>query len=426
MTVWLLVISAFLLPTVYAGRRSLHAGRVRIDHVTLFSLGFIFYWVTPIAAGLVLDTEVMPATWTGLFDSRLLSPYLAAVVAIYAAFIAGDQLGGWVFRNSTAPDQSVNDRILRNEHPDQGRRLPPQILALFSGGAFLVLLAEIAVHRAQLFAPYSTDMDGEIARGNVTAWVVLLGSIVFLRISSAPRFDRLMFTRLILPFAAGALFLVADGSRLYVASFVLMFAVFRSLYVRPFSKKQVVLAGLFAAAVFGAVGALRGGSAITDAGLNVLLETVFTSMSLVYFLRYQHMAWLALPKYLLSDFSNLIPSFVFPGKASFIQAPYFFSPVGALHSFVSFNFNFGVLGTATFMFLLPVGLRWIKARDGSPLFRTMYVMLSGWLAFTFFRDGFSVSIVKAMFEHSILLPAAIVALVRLAELASQNVEPVQP
>jgi hypothetical protein len=142
----------------------------------------------------------MPATWTGLFDSRLLSPYLAAVVAIYAAFIAGDQLGGWVFRNSTAPDQSVNDRILRNEHPDQGRRLPPQILALFSGGAFLVLLAEIAVHRAQLFAPYSTDMDGEIARGNVTAWVVLLGSIVFLRISSAPRFDRLMFTRLILPF----------------------------------------------------------------------------------------------------------------------------------------------------------------------------------------------------------------------------------
>jgi len=171
------------------------------------------------------------------------------------------------------------------------------------------------------------------------------------------------------------------------------------------------------------VGAFRGGSAITDAAFNVLLEPVFTSISLVYFLRYDHMVWLALPKYLVSDFSNLIPSAVFPRKASLINTPDVFSPLGALHSFVSFNFNFGLIGTAAFMFLLPMGLRWIKARDGSPLYRTMYVMLSGWLAFTFFRDPFSVSIVKTMVQHSVLLPAAIVAFVRLAEAASQNVLP---
>jgi hypothetical protein len=75
------------------------------------------------------------------------------------------------------------------------------------------------------------------------------------------------------------------------------------------------------------------------------------------------------------------------------------------------------------MFLLPVALHWIKARDGSPLYRTMYVMLSGWLAFTFFRDPFSVSLVKTMFQHSILLPSAMVAFIRLAELAGQGVAP---
>jgi hypothetical protein len=246
--------------------------------------------------------------------------------------------------------------------------------------------------------------------------VVLLGSLVFLRISSHPR-----FTVLILPFAVGALFLMLIGSRLYVASFVLMFAAFRSLYIVPFSKKQVALAGLLMVALFGTVGALRVNSSIMDAGFNVLLEPLLTSVSLVYFLRYDHLAWLAAPKYLISDFCNLLPSAIFPGKAALIRAPDVFSPLGALHSFVSFNFNFGLIGTAVFMFLLPASLRWIKARDKSPLYRTMYVMLSGWLAFTFFRDGFSISIVKDMVQHSILLPTAIVAFVKLIEIATRNV-----
>lgn len=399
---WVLLISAFLVPAIYAYVRSADHGRVIIDHVALFSLGFIFYWVIPIAAGFLISADDMPTTWAVLFDTQWTGPYLGVIITIYAAFVAGDQFGIRAFRKQRL-------------HP---KRLSPQMLGVLSSGVFLVFLAEIAAHRVALFAPYTTDLSGQIARGNVTAWVVLLGSLVFLRISSYPR-----FTMLILPFTAGALFLVVVGSRLYVASFILMFAAFRSLYIRPFLKKQVAIAGLFVVALFGTVGALRVNSSIADAGVNVLLEPVLTGISLVYFLRYDHMAWVAVPKYLVSDFCNLIPSAIFPGKASLIKAPDFFSPLGALHSFVSFNFNFGLIGTAVFMFLLPIGLRWIKARDGSPLYRTMYVMLSGWLAFTFFRDPFSVSIVKTMVQHSILLPTAIVAVVRLTEIATREVLP---
>src|ERR1019366_8948174 len=129
----------------------------------------------------------MPATWAVLFDTHWAGPYLTAAIAIYAAFIAGDQLGLRAF-----PNKKVRHK-----------RLSPHLLALFSGGAFLIFLVESAVHRAELFVPYSTDLSGQTARGNVTAWVVLLGSVVFLRISSRPR-----FTMLMLPFAAGALFLV--------------------------------------------------------------------------------------------------------------------------------------------------------------------------------------------------------------------------
>ena len=39
---WMLLFSAFLLPAVYAWRHSVDRGRIRIDHVALFSLGFIF------------------------------------------------------------------------------------------------------------------------------------------------------------------------------------------------------------------------------------------------------------------------------------------------------------------------------------------------------------------------------------------------
>jgi hypothetical protein len=409
---WILLFSAFLLPAIYAWRHSVDRGRIRIDHVALFSLGFIFYWVTPIACGFFLRAEDMPLAWAALFDLRWIGPYLMAIVAIYAAFMAGDRCGAWIYRPKMCRPKMLPPSAVRP------RSLSPQILALFSGGAFLIFLAEIAAHREELLAPYTTEVSLQIARGNVTAWVVLLGSILLLRLSSRPR-----FTVLMLPFAAGAIFLVLIGSRLYVASFVLMFGVFRSLYVRPFSKNQIVIAAAALAALFGTVGALRVNSSLADAGVNLLLEPVLTSISLVYFLSNDHLIWLAAPKYLLSDFSNLIPSALFPGKAALIQAPEVFSPLGALHSFVSFSFNFGLIGTAVFMFLLPVGLHWIKARDGSPLYRTMYVMLSGWLAFTFFRDPFSVSLVKTMFQHSILLPAAMVTFIRLAELASPGVLP---
>src|ERR1035438_7139830 len=83
------------------------------------------------------------------------------------------------------------------------------------------------------------------------------------------------------------------------------------------------------------------------------------------------------------------------------------------HSFVSFNLNFGVLGTGVFWLLLPMAFRYLKARSSSTLLATMYIMCSAWMAFTFFRDPFSISLVKAIFQYSILIPIGVVALGRL-------------
>jgi hypothetical protein len=69
--------------------------------------------------------------------------------------------------------------------------------------------------------------------------------------------------------------------------------------------------------------------------------------------------------------------------------------------------NFGLFGTLLFMFALGAALSTLRRLRG-PLSRVIYAMLTGCLAFTFFRDGFSVSLVKNMLEFSVLVPVAVV------------------
>ena len=65
-------------------------------------------------------------------------------------------------------------------------------------------------------------------------------------------------------------------------------------------------------------------------------------------------------------------------------------------------------GSAVFLFLWPIAFRYLRSRSTSTVFATMYIMCSGWLAFTFFRDPFSISLVKAILQDSILMPAVVV------------------
>ena len=138
-----------------------------------------------------------------------------------------------------------------------------------------------------------------------------------------------------------------------------------------------------------------------------------TSISLVYYLRHQGIALTNTPVYLASDFNNLVPALILPGKAALVKRPPVYNPLGGLHSFVSFNLNFGVLGTAVFWFFLPIALRYFKTRSSGTLWATMYIMCSAWMAFTFFRDPFKISLVKAILQASILIPIGVVVLGRL-------------
>jgi ABC-type sulfate transport system permease component len=52
--------------------------------------------------------------------------------------------------------------------------------------------------------------------------------------------------------------------------------------------------------------------------------------------------------------------------------------------------------------------------------RVAHILISGWLAFTFFRDTFPVTLVKSILEFSLLLPAALISIARFVAYAAGN------
>jgi hypothetical protein len=391
---------------LFAYRRTVTDKGVEINHVALFTFGFLFYWILPIAVGQI-SSSFAGDGWSELFGTAdFTTPYLLASLACYAAFVTGD----------LAATRTLKP-VIRT-----ARRVPEAALSICLAVAIPSAIYTAYAHRDLLFQEYGRDIPAERARGTVSSFVILFGiiAIFYLCDHTHKKVTQLLTSRFVLPFVAGCLFMLILASRIYVVSLVLIFAAFRSCFVRRIPLKSLIAGTAALAAMSGVVGAFRVGLALTDSAANLVLEPMMTSFSLIYFLRFDSIAWIHIPRYLLSDLINLVPTALFPGKADLIQFPFVYQPGGAIHSFVSFNYNFGLIGTALFMLVLPLGLQWIRMRGPLHLSRTTYSMLSGFLAFTFFRDPFSVSLVKGMLQFSILIPAAIFGFGRILEAAKSS------
>ena len=394
----LLLLIGLLFPCWYGYRRSVSAGRVEINHVTTFTFGFLFYWMTPLAVRIWISRVDFPmaSVWIDLFRPQLIEPYALSCVVLYFCFAAGDALA---------------IRILRGSSATAGPKIPRPALSLVTLAGFLLMLYSAYFERAYLFRPAAPGtMRVGVARGAVTSCMVLLATVALMFTIEHPEVSwrkRLLSPYFLAPMT-GASVMILLGSRLYVASILLMFAIYQTNLRRRFKLKTVIAAALVFALIFGAIGTWREGSSATGAYFNVFLEPMLGSLSLVHHLRYKGIAWINEPTQLISDFKNLIPTVLMPDKFKALKKPDAYRPLGGLHSFVSFNLNFGIVGTAIVLFLLPIGFRYLKSRFPRTLPATFYIMCTAWLGFTFFRDAFSISIVKAMFEDSILIPTAIV------------------
>ncbi len=401
-----------------------HCGvkRIQIDHLATFTFGYLFYWIMPVAAGLggvFADPSHpgMPA-WYSLFytvPNSALEGFLLLSLVCYCVFLCG-----------TWPGTRIHSRPSpRPGAPAFDRRLLKPLLWLSA----ICLAALSFALRGQLFTGYATGVDPwtpDPLRSALGALTTMLMILLLLDCTAKDQgergngaFRRLLVGRFLLLYLLASLLDVSMGARMYMVSGILMLCVYRSVFFRRFAAVNLLSLVSIGLLVAGFVGVWRMGKADYGIVENLASEPMFTAMSLMHFLASDRLPQLRYPVPLLSEFLNLVPTFLFPGKMDLFLQPedvgyVTFSPGGGLNSFFSFMINFGVLGTIGALFGLGFTMAVLKRKAGSPLLRTIYIMISGWFGFTFFRDPFYVSIVKCIVEFSVVVPISIVVVLHLS------------
>jgi oligosaccharide repeat unit polymerase len=389
-----------------------------LNHVTLFSLGAALYWISPIVLGGLRPFAGEPAVgvWYAFFDSHTslhrLVVYCAVIIGFQFAFV----YGSWVGSHLRIPVPFA--QVL----PFERRYLA----FLFLPVLVIALLYGVQL-RNEFFSGYIARSENDLAlRGPFTASTLALLNIAFLYAATRPLSSekRWWANAYVAAFSIVAVLLLSLGGRLYVASALLMALVYYSTKVRPISRKSLLIGGAVTVAGAGMAGLVRVGGTVSLKGalINIASEPLFTSFSLLQFLSQSHFELWNSPKFLLSSLINLIPTGLLPGKAQYLLDPtaygyVVYQPFGGLNSFFSLSINFGILGSLIPLFLLGLLLSVLRRQRAAPL-QVMYCMLSGWLGFSFFRDDFSISIVKNMLEFSVLVPIGIAGLLHIVTIAA--------
>lgn len=361
--------------------RSKKPGGIEVNHVTTFTLGYLFYWLFPS----LLRNIPVPDVASGLTDylNGIPTPrivgYSVSILVCFLAFMAGDLLGAYpiIRAKRPSPRRVFESRLWRAEW----------IIALLT-----FLGAALKAHDVFLKAYADSDF---LAIGTLVAISIVLFS-VSLRLALENRW-RFMWAYFIC-----ALALLAIGGRLYFVSSVVTLLAYFS-HRKPIRARILLIGAIASISLLGIIGVVRVHSqaSILLVFMNVATESLFTSFSLFSYLLANPIAWIKAPTFLLADLYNLIPSALVnkDNLISLTNSSYqISSPMGALNSWVSFNVNFGLIGTVMFLFFFGYLMRRHEKMT------VPYLMLTGFTAFTFFRDPFSVSLVKNMLEFSLLIP----------------------
>lgn len=352
--------------------------RVEINHVKLFTVGLIYYWVLPILVP--IEDKLLSAP-----DPDRIPMYWGNIAGIYLCFLIGDRLGNTI-KYKAQPARKVAGFFLI---------LWPSVVAL--------LLFAFYERNELFFAGYADSA----ARGTLASISMLIFAIALVRTSAREEF-RIRNIYFAMYFLSAGLMLLSGG-RMYFVLCVTALLVYRSCYLSKLDIKSLLKVAVPGLILMGIVSIVRLDDADGGVGLffwNMLAESYYTSISLMDYFRSYHEPLIAFPSHLLSGFYNLVPTFIAGNKLYLNNTFGVDNPLGALHSYISWMENFGRIGSFIFSMSLGFSLRRLRAMN-SALSRPIYSMISAALAFTFWRDDFSISIVKVMIEDAMLFSIGI-------------------
>ncbi len=412
LTISVLLAANIVLPTIAVYKSCVSHG-MEVNHVATFTFGFLFYWILPMIVGAYQLLSYNPAMkpFYDLFDHvppSNLHTYLVISLFFYLSFVFGHAMSRELrFRTlEKLADLRFDIRLL----------LVHLTLGLGACTVYVYLL------RSQLFRGYTITSDefADPLRGSFAAWCNFLECVAFVytvnlafKLRDTVSFWRLVSNRYMLVAVVALLLDLSTGQRHFLLTFSAMLIVYRSVFFERFHLGSALL--LFAIGISAAGMAALMRSEIHFTLLEIICaEPVFTNLALVYFLREAHFPLVQFPYLLFRDVLFIVPSVLVPDKLALIPSVAdagipLFNPLGTVHSFLSFMANFGVFGSLGVFFLFGFALNLIKYCSRVPLIKVIYIMLSAQLAFSFWRDDFSMSFMKSLLEFSILIPVFICA-----------------
>lgn len=358
--------------------------------------------------------------WHLIFDrisSDTLYFYLILILVLYIAFVFSEQIYNYI--KKIYPFSKLKLKKSRIKSDDLSElKIEKKFLNIF-----LVIFIFISIYftfrfKDIFFKGYTSDVSYSLQKGPFIAVSLMIFSLTLIyslirkEEESITIFYKSINNHFMLIFFIISILILSLGGRLYFLSSIMMLFVFRSIVFQKLDlKKFVILLGVLIL-LMGTIGVWRLDTTnlieIESVLFNILEETLYTAFSLLSFLEANRFELIQFPIILISEFLNLIPSFVFPDKLQFMlnfsDLGYtIYQPLGATNVFVSLIIHFGIIGSVVFMFLFGRFFNILKFKKHE-LLMTIYIMCSGFLIFSFFRDNSNTSLIKNIFEFSILMP----------------------
>jgi hypothetical protein len=309
--------------------------------------------------------------------------YILFIYIFYFAFVlSSDYFGKLKIRSIMLPRDILIPKIL---------------YILFFALTFYILYR----NRNALFRGYLSEYGGS-ERGPLVSISLILFSLFVIVCMAGKKFNK---TFCILYFIV-AFLILSMGTRLYFLSMFLSTISLIIMYGKGIKVKSFALLLVGLLVIFSSIGLLRNKDSLSLNGIIFIFfgEPFFTSYSLFSFLTLNKLPLWNFPKELIISFFNIVPTYLIPNKSeiidSMVDIPYqYVNPLGADSLFANCMINFGLIGSIFFVIIFSFMINYTKK-----IIPSSYIMILGFLSFTFFRDIFSVSLVKNIFQYSMLMP----------------------
>ncbi|EMI64582.1 O-antigen polysaccharide polymerase Wzy [Leptospira noguchii] len=383
--------------------------KFEIDHNFLIVLGFIYYWYLPFIAyemnGLeqpLLDSYgfVLESYERVSYEAKVW--YLITSLLLILSFL----LGEIIFRK-----QSHKWNLLKKQYDFS--KAPIQ---LFFYGLVLFGIISLKYMLPILFRGYSAVSEWPLQRGWFISVNVSL--IVLFCIHASSRVDlydisgkwkdrvRIFLNQYLIISILFGFLMYSTGNRGYLTLSVISILLILQRVLKSFKFTQVLIT-ICGMVIFNSIwGIIRAQNSVNFFKIiqYFFMEPGYVGMTLIYHLIRNEFSFIEFPIPLLGNIIGMIPSIIFPEKFKYIQAvTEMGKPIsvfqGTTHNYVELMANFGLIGSMIFMFLLSLGLNFLKRNES---LSGIYIAICSFLPFFFFRD-LPNTLIKYIFEFTIIL-----------------------